>query len=229
MDLFSICFIEAATVSLLFSFSHLCYCPSLFNLHLSRCTVRPTLREPTILLGKISYIRFFWGQREQSKKKKRMRWRDRERKFTQIELRYSPQPSFAHTVTLLGTDYTPPNHSSLGDRVDTSHSTRGQDTAQARDGKKMRVKLCRCFMTRSLFVWGECSKQEAVWCQDTKGLKVCHDCRWLMTRQQLWPSMKYHTQSQISSLVKGESLNQAGLDVMITDCENTSLLQMTND
>lgn len=65
-----------------------------------------------------------------------MRWRDRERKFTQIELRYSPQPSFAHTVTLLGTDYTPPNHSSLGDRVDTSHSTRGQDTAQARDGKK---------------------------------------------------------------------------------------------
>lgn len=67
-------------------------------------------------------------------KKLRARWRDRERKFTQIELRYSPQSSFAHTVTLLGTDYTPPNHSSLGDRVDTSHPTRGQDTAQAWDG-----------------------------------------------------------------------------------------------
>lgn len=94
------------------------------------------------------------GDKGNDLKKKRMRWRDRERKFTQIELRYSPQPSFAHTVTLLGTDYTPPNHSSLGDRVDTSHSTRGQDTAQARDGKKMRVKLCRSFMTRckSLFV-----------------------------------------------------------------------------
>lgn len=134
---FSICFIEAATVSLLFSFSHLCYCPSLFNLHLSGCTVRPAQREPTILFSKISYIRFLWGQREQSekrKKKMRTRWRDRERKFTQIELRYSPQSSFAHTVTLLGTDYTPPNHSSLGDRVDTSHPTRGQDTAQAWDG-----------------------------------------------------------------------------------------------
>jgi len=71
VDLFSIRFIEAATVSLLFSFSHLCYCPSLFNLHLSGCTVRPTLREPTILLGKISYIRFFWGQRDLSKKKER--------------------------------------------------------------------------------------------------------------------------------------------------------------
>lgn len=70
----------------------------------------------------------------------RARWRDRERKFTEIELRYSPQSSFAHTVTLLGTDYTPPNHSSLGDRVDTSHSTRGQDTAQACDEKKKKKK-----------------------------------------------------------------------------------------
>lgn len=68
------------------------------------------------------------------KEKMRARWRDRERKFTQIELRYSAQSSFAPTVTLLGTDYTPPNHSSLGDRVDTSYPTRGQDTAQAWDG-----------------------------------------------------------------------------------------------
>lgn len=72
---------------------------------------------------------------KKKRKKMRPRWRDRERKFTQIELRYSPQSSFAHTVTLLGTDYTPPNHSSLGDRVDTSHPTRGQDRAQAQDGK----------------------------------------------------------------------------------------------
>jgi len=73
---------------------------------------------------------------KKKEREERARWRDRERKFTQIELRYSPRQSFAHNVTLLGTDYTPPNHSSLWDRVDTSHSTRGQDTAQARDGKK---------------------------------------------------------------------------------------------
>lgn len=41
--------------------------------------------------------------------------------------------------------------------------------------------------------------------------------------------MKYYTQSQISSIVKGESVNQVRLDVTITDCENTQLLQMAND